>query len=81
MSEMSETYAKLAEAIEWGNDDIALALAQQALDEGNDQHGDDGYGAGGADFTEIPGEAGGDHEDEPGAVGRIFEGGDHQRIT
>lgn len=33
---MSETYAKLAEAIEWGDEDAAAALAQTALDEGHD---------------------------------------------
>jgi len=33
---MSETYQKLAEAIEWGDEDEAAALAQKALDEGND---------------------------------------------
>jgi methanogenic corrinoid protein MtbC1 len=34
--EMSETYAKLSEAIEFGDEDAAGALAQKALDEGND---------------------------------------------
>lgn len=33
---MSETYAKLAEAIEWGDEDAAGELAQKALDEGHD---------------------------------------------
>lgn len=36
MSEMNETYLKLAEAIEWGEEDDARDLAQQALDEGHD---------------------------------------------
>lgn len=36
MSELNETYLKLAEAIEWGEEDDARDLAQQALDEGND---------------------------------------------
>lgn len=36
MSEMNETYSKLAEAIEWGEEDEAAELAQQALDEGYD---------------------------------------------
>ena len=36
MSEMNETYRKLAEAIEWGEEDDANELAQQALDEGHD---------------------------------------------
>lgn len=36
MSEMNETYLKLAEAIEWGEEDDARDLAQQALDEGYD---------------------------------------------
>lgn len=35
MSEMNETYRKLAEAIEWGEEDDASALAQQALNEGH----------------------------------------------
>jgi len=34
--ELNETYAKLAEAIEWGEEDDARDLARQALDEGND---------------------------------------------
>lgn len=33
---MNETYANLAEAIEWGEEDDAHDLAQQALDEGHD---------------------------------------------
>ncbi|MFQ5611391.1 MAG: B12-binding domain-containing protein [Anaerolineae bacterium] len=33
---MNETYRKLAEAIEWGEEDDALEYAQQALDEGHD---------------------------------------------
>lgn len=34
MSEMNETYAKLAEAIEWGEEDEAREYAQEALDKG-----------------------------------------------
>ena len=35
MSELNETYEKLAEAIEWGEEDEASELAQQALAEGH----------------------------------------------
>ena len=34
--EMNETYAKLAEAIEWGEEEDAYDLTQQAVDEGHD---------------------------------------------
>jgi 5-methyltetrahydrofolate--homocysteine methyltransferase len=34
--EMTETYAKLAEAIEWGEEEDAYDLTQQAVDEGHD---------------------------------------------
>ena len=34
--EMSETYVKLAESIEWGEEEAAAELAQRAIDEGND---------------------------------------------
>ena len=35
MTELNETYAKLAEAIEWGEEDDAREIAQAALDEGH----------------------------------------------
>ena len=34
--QMNETYAKLAEAIEWGEEEDALELTQQAVDEGHE---------------------------------------------
>jgi len=34
--QLNETYAKLAEAIEWGDEDEAHEYAQQAVDEGHD---------------------------------------------
>ena len=34
--EVSETYEKLSQSIEFGDEDAAAALAQQAVDEGND---------------------------------------------
>lgn len=36
MSDTSEIYAKLSEAIEWGEEDDAAQFAQEALDAGND---------------------------------------------
>ena len=36
--------------------------------------------SGSADFAEIPGDRGGNQQDQPGAVGRVFQGV-HQRIT
>src|SRR5574337_1624176 len=53
---------------------------QPALDEGDSEHGENGAGAGDAHFTEPPGGAGGDEENEPGPVGGIQEKGAH-RIT
>ena len=58
---------------------VDLAHAEAGLDQA--QEGDDGPGAGGADFTEIPGDHRRDDKDEPGAVGGVFQGGNHQRIT
>src|SRR5574343_901933 len=54
---------------------------ESPLDEGDEQHGDDGGGAGSTNLAEIPGNDGGSHQYQPGPMGGVLEHFHDQRIT